>query len=104
MDALMGDGPASAAITASGVTAGSVFRALGCAHDVLDRVCQLPLPSDVPLLALGVARYCLKLELTQDLLHRLGAHFRAGGCLHMPGVETVECLLVMGPTNIRLLT
>ena len=104
MDALMGDGPASAALTSSGVSPGSVFRALGSAFDVLERVCHQPLPADVPLLALGVARYSLKLVLTRDEVGRLGAHFRAGGCLHMPGVEAVECLLVMGPTNIRLLT
>ena len=103
-DALIGDGPASAALTDSGVSPGSVFLALGSAHDVLDRLCQLPLSADVPLLALGVARYSLKLVLTRDEVGRLGAHFRAGGCLHMPGVETVECLLVMGPTNICLLT
>ena len=84
-----------AALAASGVSAGSVCRAVGCGLDVCDRLSLQPLPADVPLLGLALARYSLKFELTRDQLDALGANFRAGGCLHKPGVEFVECLLAM---------
>ena len=54
-----------------------------------------PLPADAPLLCLALARYSLKFELTKDQVGALGENFREGGCLHKPGVETVECLLAM---------
>ena len=84
-----------AALTASGVSAGSVCRAVGCGLDVCDRLSSQPLPADVPLLGLALARYSLKFELTTDQVHALGENFREGGCLHKPGVERVECLLAM---------
>ena len=52
-------------------------------------------PQDVALLALAVVRCSLKFELTGDQLHALAEHFRAGGCLHLPDVQEVECVLVM---------
>ena len=84
-----------AALTASGVSVGSVCRAVGCGLDVCDRLSSQPLPADVPLLGLALARYSLKFELTTDQVDALGEHFRAGGCLHKPGVESVECLMAM---------
>ena len=84
------------ALTASGVSAGSVWRAMGIGLDLCDRLGSGPLPADAPLLCLALARWSLKFELTGDQVYALGAHFRAGGCLHKPGVEKVECLLVMG--------
>ena len=84
-----------AALTASGVSDGSVCRAVGCGLDVCDRLSSQPLPADVPLLGLALVRCSLKFELNEDQVKALGENFRAGGCLHEPGVETVECLLAM---------
>ena len=84
-----------AALTASGVSDGSVYRAVGCGLDFCDRLSSQPLPADVPLLGLALARVSLKFELTKDQVDALGENFRAGGCLHKPGVERVECLLAM---------
>ena len=83
------------ALTASGVSTGSVCRAMGNGLDLCDRLGSGPLPADAPLLCLALARWSLKFELTGDQVYALGAHFRAGGCLHKPGVERVECLLAM---------
>ena len=83
------------ALTASGVRAGSVWRAMGIGLDLCDRLGSGPLPADAPLLCLALARCSLKFELTRDQVYALGANFRAGGCLHKPGVERVECLLAM---------
>ena len=60
------DGPHSVLLTASGVSAGSVCRALGSALDVVERLTPQPLLADVALLALAVVRYSLKFELTLD--------------------------------------
>ena len=83
------------ALTASGVSTGSVCRAMGNGLDLCDRLGSGPLPADAPLLCLALARWSLKFELTGDQVYALGAHFRAGGCLHKPGVERVERLLAM---------
>ena len=92
VETLVGIDPA---LTASGVSAGTVCRAVGCALDLWDRLSSQPLPADVPLLGLALARFSLKLELTNDQVYDLREKFRAGGCLHKPGVERVECLLAM---------
>ena len=84
-----------AALTASGVSVGSVWRAVGFGLDLCDGLRSQPLLADVPLLGLALARYSLKFELTTDQVDALGENFRAGGCLHKPGVERVECLLAM---------
>ena len=84
-----------AALTASGVSDGSVCRAVGWGLDFCDRLSSQPLPADVPLLGLALARVSLKFELTKDQLASLCGNFREGGCLHKPGVESVECLLAM---------
>ena len=60
-----------------------------------DRLSSQPLPADVPLLGLALARVSLKFELTKDQLDALGGNFREGGCLHKPGVARVECLMAM---------
>ena len=83
------------ALTASGVSTGSVCRAMGNGLDLCDRLGSGPLPADAPLLCLALARWSFKFELTGDQVYALGAHFRAGGCLHKPGVERVECFLAM---------
>ena len=85
----------AALTTASGVSVGSVCRAVGCGLDLCDRLSSKPLPADVPLLGLALVRCSLKFELNEDQVKALGENFRAGGCLHEPGVETVECLLAM---------
>ena len=85
----------TAALTASGVSVGSVCRAVGCGLDLCDRLSSKPLPADVPLLGLALVRCSLKFELNEDQVKALGENFRAGGCLHKPGVERVECLLAM---------
>ena len=92
METLIGLDPA---LTASGVSAGPVCRVVGCGLDLCDRLSSQALPADVPLLCLALARYSLKLELTRDQVCALGENLRAGGCLHKPGVERVECLLAM---------
>ena len=89
------DEPLRAALSACGVSDGSVCRAVGCGLDVCDRLSSKPLPADVPLLGLALVRRSLKFELNEDQVKALGENFRAGGCLHEPGVETVECLLFM---------
>ena len=63
--------------------------------DVVETLRPEPLPADVALLALAVVRYSLKFELSGEQLEALVEHFRAGGCLHLPNVQEVECLLVM---------
>ena len=70
-------------------------RAVGFGLDLCDRLSSQPLPADVSLLGLALARCSLKFELTTDQVDALGENFRAGGCLHKPGVEKVECLLTM---------
>ena len=85
----------TAALTASGVSVGSVCRAVGRGLDLCDRLSSKPLPADVPLLGLALVRCSLKFELNEDQVKALGENFRAGGCLHEPGVETVECILFM---------
>ena len=95
VETLQKDVALTAALTASGVSVGSVRRAVGCGLDVCDRLSSQPLPADVPLLGLALARYSLKFELTTDQVNALGENFRAGGCLRKPGVARVECLLAM---------
>ena len=66
------DEPTSAALIASGVSEGSVCRALGCALHLLDGQ---------------------KFELPLVQVEALGEHFRAGECFHMPGAQdVVECV------------
>ena len=94
VETLHKDVPLRAALTASG-GAGPVCRAVGCALDIWGRLSSQPRPADVPLLGLALARVALKFELTNDQAYALGAKIRAGGCLHKPGVERVECPLAM---------
>ena len=89
------NGPQRALLAACGVGEGTQCRALGCALDVVEKLRPEPLPADVALLALAVVRYSLKFELSGDELDALAEHFRAGGCLHLPDVQEVECVLVM---------
>ena len=93
-ETLCKDGPTSAALTAAGVRIGSVCRAHGYALDMLEHLSPQPLLADAPLLALAMVRYSLKYEFTLDQVEALGEHLRAGGCLHLPGVQDVECHLV----------
>ena len=83
------------ALTASGVSYGAVWRAMVIGLYLCDRLGSGPFLADAPLLCLALARCSLKFELTRDQVYALGANFRAGGCLHKPGVERVECLLAM---------
>ena len=85
----------NAAPTASGVRLGDVFRVLAVAWDVVDSYGHRPLPSEVPLVALALARYGMKLNLSSLQLDSLAKHLRAGGCMHSPRVEDVESLLAM---------
>ena len=85
----------NAALTASGVSGGDVFRVLACAWDVVDSLGHRPLPAEVPLLALAIARYGIKFHLTSGQQESLAKHVRAGGCMHLPHVEDAEGLLVM---------
>ena len=84
------DGPMNAALTASGVRLrlGDVFRVLAVAWDVVDSYGHRPLPAEVPLVALALARYGMKtFLLTTVQLDSLAKHMRAGGCMHLPRVE-----------------
>ena len=90
------DGPMNAALTASGVRLGDVFRVLAVASDVVDSYGHRPLPAEVPLVALALARYGAKLNLSSLQLDSLAKHMRAGGCMHLPHVEDAEGLLVKG--------
>ena len=92
------DGPMNAALTASGVRLrlGDVFRVLAVAWDVVDSYGHRPLPAEVPLVALALARYGMKLNLSSLQLDSLAKHMRAGGCMHLPHVEDAEGLLVKG--------
>ena len=88
-------GPPRALLAHCGVGEGTHCRALGCALDVVETLRPEPLPADVALLALAVVRYSLKFELSGEQLEAMVEHFRAGGCLHLPHVQEVECVLVM---------
>ena len=90
------DGPMNAALTASGVRLGDVFRVLAVASDVVDSYGHRPRPAEVPLVALALARYGMKLNLSSLQLDSLAKHLRAGGCVHMPHVEDAEGPLAKG--------
>ncbi len=79
---------------ASGVALGCFFRSLRRAESSAWAITQLlktgPLPADTELLALGLARWGLKLEFVEAGLRALSRDLGAGGRLHMPGVDAVE--------------
>ena len=79
---------------ASGEALGCFFRSLRRAESSAWAITQLlktgQLPADTELLALGLARWGLKLELVEAGLRTLSRGLGAGGRLHMPGVEAVE--------------
>ena len=87
----------NAALTASGVRLGDVFRVLAVAWDVVDSYGHRPLPAEVvPLVALALARYGMKFNLSSLQLDSLAKRVRAGGCMQLPHVEGAEGLLVKG--------
>ena len=91
------DGPIKAELTASCLSGGDEFRVLAVVCDVVLAYGQRPfLPADVPLVALALARYGMKLNLSSLQLDSLAKHMRAGGCMHLPHVEDAEGLLVKG--------
>ncbi len=79
---------------ASGVALGCFLRSLrraeSCAWDITQLLKTGPLPADTELLALGLARWGLKLEFVEAGLRALSRDLGAGGRLHMPGVDAVE--------------
>ncbi len=79
---------------ASGVALGCFLRSLRRAESSAWAITQLlktgPLPADTELLALGLARWGLKLEFVEAGLRALSRDLGAGGRLHMPGVDAVE--------------
>ena len=92
---MLHDEALTAALTATGVSAGSVHRTVGCGLDLCDRLSSKPLPADVPLLGLAIARFSLKFELSAEQVFAFRENFQKGGRLHKPDVERVECLVAM---------
>ena len=88
------DGPMHAALTASGVSGGDMLRVVACACDVVDSLLERPLPAEVPLVALAVARYGVKYVVTLEQQDSLAHHIRVAGCMHLPRVENVERFLL----------
>ena len=86
--------PMHAALTASGVSGGDMLRVVACACDVVDSLVARPLPAEVPLVALAVARYGVKYVVTKDQQESLAHHIRVAGCMHLPLVENVERFLL----------
>ena len=82
------------ALTASGVSLGRMHRALGCAMDLCDDLASRPLPGDEALVSLAIVRCALKVELNLAHVQAIANHFREGGCLHRPGVGTVEVAIL----------
>ena len=83
-------------LAACGVTEGTLYRALGSATDLCEHLAPRPLPEgDVPLLCLAIVRLALKWTLNRDHIKAMVQHFRDGGCLHRPGIDPVESLILM---------
>ena len=82
-------GAAGAAVTASCAARGSLCRALGCALDTIESLRLYPLPADEGLLAVALARYAFKYELTSPDLDVALLH------LADPRAHGVECELLM---------
>ena len=87
------------ALTASGVSRGTMYRALGCAMDLCDQLASRPLPGEMALLCMAIVRCALKYELNRDHVDAMAKHFREGGCLHRPGVGTAERFIIMRMPN-----
>ena len=82
-------------LTAPGVSHGTMSRALGSAMDICDDLAPRPPPeADVPLLCVAILRRALKSQLNRDRVDAMAEHFRDGGCLHRPGVGTVEVAIL----------
>ena len=79
------DGPMNAALTASGVRLGDVFRVLAVASDVVDSYGHRPRPAEVPLVALALARYGVKFNLSSLPSRRVFALVARGGRGGSPG-------------------
>ena len=90
------DGPIKAGLTAACLSGGDVFRVLAVVCDVVESYGQRPLPAEVPLLALALARYGMTFNLSSLQPDSLAKHTRAGGCMHLSRAEDAEGLLVKG--------
>ena len=83
-------------LAACGVTDGTLYRALGSATDLCEQLAPRPLPGgDAQLLCLAIVRLALKFALNRDHIKAMVQHFRDGGCLHRPGIDPVERLILM---------
>eukprot|EP00959_Pyramimonas_sp_CCMP1952_P387605 8123204-Pyramimonas_sp.AAC.1 len=67
-----------AAFAASGVGLGAVYCALGGAMDLCDDHSSRPVPAEMPLLCMALARRALKFALNTDRVEALAEHFREG--------------------------
>ncbi|CAK0884990.1 unnamed protein product [Prorocentrum cordatum] len=76
--------------------------ASGAAHELDDLICFLCLSQsdmgviqDLELLSMAIVRRALKLELNRDHVDAMAKHFREGGCLHRPRVDSAERFILM---------
>ena len=89
------EGPGWHALTASGVRDGDNMRIRGLVCDMVGSLMKQPLPAEVPLVALGIARCAIKFQLNSDQQESLAEDFSAGGCFHLPRVGLLEHWLMM---------
>ena len=89
------EGPGWHALTASGVRDGDNMRIRGLVCDMVGSLMKQPLPAEVPLVALGIARCAIKFHLNSAQEESLAEDFSAGGCFHLPRVGLLEQWLVM---------